>query len=150
VRTQVLKSERDTERFAEKLAKAFAGGYSVGLRGDLGAGKTTLVRYLVEALGGLSTQVASPSFALQYEYTVREDLRVEHWDIYRLKELPDELIEPVDSRTLRLIEWPDRAPGLIDELDLLIEIVLLEDGTREVRLFGGLSEEIGRSLGERF
>jgi tRNA threonylcarbamoyl adenosine modification protein YjeE len=144
-----LKSELDTQRFAKALAKVLSGGISVGLRGDLGAGKTTLVRHLVEALGGASSQVASPSFALQYDYSVRGDSIVEHWDIYRLNVLPEELLEPPDSSTLRLIEWPDKAPGLVDDLDLLIEILVQDDGTREVRFSGRLRDKIERDVSER-
>lgn len=144
-----LKSEIDTEGFAAVLAPVLCGGISVGLRGDLGAGKTTLVRYLVEALGGSSSHVASPSFALQYEYITSDDLRVEHWDIYRLRDAPEDLREPPDLRTLRLIEWPDKAPGLVEDLDLLIEITLLDDGSREVRLSGRLSDRIKGSFSER-
>jgi tRNA threonylcarbamoyladenosine biosynthesis protein TsaE len=104
----------------------------------------------VEALGGASSQVASPSFALQYEYSVRDDSRVEHWDIYRLNVLPEELLEPPDSSTLRLIEWPDKAPGLVDDLDLLIEILVQDDGTREVRFSGRLRDKIEKDVSERF
>ncbi len=138
----IAKTESDTEVFAKELAKALSYGVSVGLRGDLGAGKTTLVRYVVEALNGPSAQVASPSFALQYEYVVSKDRKIEHWDLYRLRETPDDLQEPPESDTVRLIEWPDKASGLIDGLDLLIEISSEEGGTRKISYTGPISGKL--------
>lgn len=134
--TIFLKSESDTAKLAQVLAERLRFGDVVGLKGDLGAGKTTLVRHLVAALGGAVNQVASPSFTLQNEYIIPGGRRIEHWDLYRLKGALEELSEPCDSATLRVIEWPERAPELIKDLNLLIEITIDEQNTRLVGFYG--------------
>ncbi len=137
-----LKSESDTAKLAQVLAETVHFGDLVGLKGDLGAGKTTLVRSLVAALGGAVNQVASPSFTLQNEYVIPGGRRIEHWDLYRLSWAPEELSEPCDTATLRLVEWPERAPDLARDLNLLIEITIDEQNTRSVSFFGERVDEL--------
>ena len=134
--------ERDTERFARELGARLSGGESVGLVGQLGAGKTTLVRYLVPALG-LAAAVSSPSYVLCHEYSgPGSQLRVEHWDLYRLAHLPEELHEPPDAKTVRCIEWADKFPELDAQLQVKIEIVVTRSGgelERELREYRNLT-----------
>lgn len=132
----VLQSESDTEHLAKVLQMTLQFGCSIGLRGELGAGKTTLVRCLVGALGGNPAQVSSPSFTLQNEYLVPAGRKIEHWDLYRLSAAPDELYEPPEATTLRIVEWPDRAPTVLDDLCLIAEISVGEDGGRYVHFQG--------------
>ncbi len=102
--------------FVCKLLQELRGGDEWGLSGQLGAGKTTLVREIVKALGG-GDVVSSPTFVLSHEYAVKEPaLTVEHWDLYRLKSLPEELYYPPDASVLRLIEWPERSDALLARL----------------------------------
>ncbi|MFN4895803.1 MAG: tRNA (adenosine(37)-N6)-threonylcarbamoyltransferase complex ATPase subunit type 1 TsaE [Pseudomonadota bacterium] len=140
-----LNSEIDTARLARVLVRVLATGQSLGLKGDLGAGKTTLVRYLVAALGGDIEQVASPSFTLQNDYSIGSGRRVEHWDLYRLREAPEDISEPPGADTIRIVEWPERSPQLLQELDLLLEITVSEAGERYVCCFGPKSEEFQRA-----
>jgi tRNA threonylcarbamoyladenosine biosynthesis protein TsaE len=116
------------------------GGLSIGLCGDLGAGKTTLVRFLVCALGGSEGQVSSPSFALQNEYRIAEGLSVEHWDLYRLRDLPTELLEPPGRDMIRIVEWPDKIPGCTQMLDLVLLLCVQEAGERVVKFSGQEAE----------
>ena len=136
----VVTDERCTCELARRLAAALHGGVTIGLRGGLGAGKTTLVRYLVEALGGNSVEVASPSYTLQHEYRLpRGEGKphvIEHWDLYRLSTMPEELYEPPEGGVVRLIEWPERCPELADSLDGSVDISLDANGTRHVTLGG--------------
>lgn len=111
-----IENEQDTARIAEALAPAFRGGLVVGLSGDLGAGKTTFVRYLISAAGGDLRAVSSPTYTLQHEYPLPNGLTVEHWDLYRLTVLPMELEESPSSTTVRLIEWPERCPDILPHL----------------------------------
>ena len=129
-----LLSESDTKAFARRLAGSLYGQQAIGLCGDLGAGKTTLVRYLVDALGGSSAEVCSPTFTLQQEYRLPSGMIVEHWDLYRLSTTPPELLEPPTVNVLRIVEWPDRVPGFDQSLTLLISISVRVDGAREVAL----------------
>ncbi len=160
----ILYSEADTARLARILVGALRFGDMVGLQGDLGAGKTTLVRRIVAELNGLESLVASPSFALQHEYPVFLDpghleyghidsgsdtKKVEHWDLYRLREAPEDLYEPPDADTLRLIEWPERSPALIGQLHLLVNITVGEAGKRIVEFSGRRGKEISDLVSSR-
>jgi tRNA threonylcarbamoyladenosine biosynthesis protein TsaE len=139
-RTLILNSESDTKELAGRLATACRGGLSIGLCGDLGAGKTTLVRFLVHALGGSDAQVSSPSFALENEYRLSADQLVEHWDLYRLRDLPPELLEPPGRAVVRIVEWPDKIPGYAQSLDVVLSISVQDTGTRMVKFSGSESE----------
>ncbi len=141
-----ITSERDTEAFAQHLARVLRGGHVVGLSGGLGAGKTTLVRYLVQSLGGDSNHVASPTYTLEHEYRVSPDLQVDHWDLYRVATLPDELYEPAGPRTIRLVEWPERCPELQEDLDLHLRFEVIDETGRRVFLEGALADELNAHL----
>jgi tRNA threonylcarbamoyladenosine biosynthesis protein TsaE len=146
----ILRSELDTHKFAELVGLHLGGRASLGLVGDLGAGKTTFVRYLLEALGSPSQQVSSPSFSLENEYLLPSGLRVEHWDLYRLNELPIELYESPPDNTLRVIEWPDRIEGYVQSLDLVLCIEIQEEALREVRISGPEALAIEKSVRGNF
>lgn len=116
--------EAETLALGPELAKLFAGGGIVYLSGDLGAGKTTLARGILRALG-FSGRVKSPSYGLIESYTVG-DQEIHHLDLYRLGHgeeidylgLEDLLTE--DS--LLLIEWPERGRGWLPAADWLVRI----------------------------
>lgn len=108
--------EQETSLIAAALAPILRGGFSIGLSGDLGAGKTTFVRYLITAAGGDSRAVASPTYTLQHEYPLPNGLTVEHWDLYRLTSLPLELEEAPGAKVIRLIEWPEKCPEVLASL----------------------------------
>ncbi len=150
----ILHSEADTARLARVLATTLRFGEAVGLQGDLGAGKTTLVRRLVVELNGSETHVASPSFALQHEYQVAPDKqfgqKVEHWDLYRLRETPEDLCEPPGGDTLRLIEWPERSPFVMQQLQLLVHMTVGESGQRLVKFSGVRGEEVAKAAQAAF
>lgn len=145
-----VRSEGDTERLASVFASAVRRGDSVGLCGDLGAGKTTFVRYLVVALGGCSRDVSSPSYTLQHEYETPDGGVVDHWDLYRISELPDELAEPPGRSVVRLIEWPDRCAELPRSLDLLIHFEVSESGERLVTIQGPRASAVNAVLQNRY
>lgn len=142
MKDETLRSERDTESFAARVAKAISGGITIGLEGDLGAGKTTFVRHLVGALGGKKDEVASPTFALQYDYGVGDGLTLEHWDLYRLQAAPGELLEAPGPNTVRVIEWPDRCPEILRDIDLMLKIVLPGGNVRSVTASGPLAARL--------
>lgn len=128
-----ISSEDDTKWAARWLADTVDGGCVIGLSGVLGAGKTTFVRYFVAALGGQSDQVASPSYTLEYQYAIGTRFIVEHWDLYRITELPDELYEQPNESTIRLIEWPERVRWPQGAIDLFVKLELDEVGALENR-----------------
>lgn len=94
----------------------------IGLVGDLGAGKTTFVKSLAKVLG-VNDEVSSPTFALEHQYH-GVNIMISHWDLYRIKSVPLELFEPPTNNELRIIEWLDRSPELLDRCALVIEFSL--------------------------
>ncbi|MEK9895168.1 MAG: tRNA (adenosine(37)-N6)-threonylcarbamoyltransferase complex ATPase subunit type 1 TsaE [Burkholderiaceae bacterium] len=132
-------SEQDTEACAQQLAACTALERAlVSLRGDLGAGKTTWVRYLLRALG-VSGVIKSPTYGLLEPYeatTAHGTFPVAHLDLYRLhtpQDLTDAgLDEVLAGPGLRLVEWLQQAGALAPTPDLELAISLTEEGTREV------------------
>lgn len=136
-----LESMADTAAFAHRLAVVIPPGAAVGLCGPLGAGKTTLTRSLVAALGGLD-EVSSPTFVLEHEYRTTRALVIRHWDVYRLGEVPAELAEPPATSEIRLIEWADKFPEIVATCDLVIQLkldVAHEPPRRSVEISGRLA-----------
>jgi tRNA threonylcarbamoyladenosine biosynthesis protein TsaE len=108
----------------------------VELCGPLGAGKTTFVRHLLHALG-VPGRVKSPTYALMESYELERDGRrwpIHHFDFYRFddpQEWEDAGFRDVfASNGLKLVEWPDRAAGLLPQADLRI---FIEPGENERR-----------------
>src|SRR5258708_3214765 len=97
-------SEEETAKIATKICQYLKAGMSVGIVGELGAGKTTLTRSLVKLLRS-NDQVSSPTFVLQHNYQSENGLLIEHWDLYRLTTHPLELEEAAAENVLRIIEW---------------------------------------------
>lgn len=114
-----LRCEEDTVALATEIAKNVCGGMVIGLCGELGAGKTTFTRALVSALGS-ADQVSSPTYVLEHQYRVDKGIQIEHWDLYRVGQLPDELLEPPKETSVRVIEWADRFLGELGPMDLSI------------------------------
>ena len=103
----LIENLQDLKQAAFKFAPQLRGGDTVGLSGELGAGKTTFMRFLAEALGA-PEPVSSPSYVLCHEYSGARGIRIEHWDLYRVKSVPEELLEPATPQVIRCIEWFER------------------------------------------
>lgn len=133
----LLPNEAATARFAKALALQPLRG-SIWLAGDLGAGKTTFVRYLLQNMGHTGA-VKSPTYTLVEPYTLSDrGLTVYHADLYRLDD-PEELdyigfYEYFASDTLVIIEWASRASALLPPPDMCINFDRLADDTRQVVL----------------
>lgn len=120
-----MPDEAATLRLGEACAAGAANGLVLHLRGELGAGKTTVVRGLLRALGHPG-RVKSPTYTLVEPYI---DLRLNlyHFDFYRLKDpyewLSSGFREHFNAKSLCVIEWPERAGDLLarPDLDILIE-----------------------------
>ena len=139
--TIILKTESDTQALAQQLAEMNLSG-SVWLSGDLGAGKTTLTRYWLQAMGHNGV-VKSPTFTLVEPYQIAQSVGnvkpVYHADLYRLQD-PEELelmgfYEYFDEpNVLVIIEWASRAESYLPKPNVLIEIKHLENDDRQVCL----------------
>ncbi|MGD2111783.1 MAG: tRNA (adenosine(37)-N6)-threonylcarbamoyltransferase complex ATPase subunit type 1 TsaE [Gammaproteobacteria bacterium] len=108
----------------------------VYLQGELGTGKTTLVRCLLHGLGYRDT-VRSPTYTLVERYPL-DGLSIYHLDLYRLGD-PGEvewlgIRDLLDEDVLLLVEWPERGAGVLPPADLVIELAYREGGGRVVTL----------------
>jgi tRNA threonylcarbamoyl adenosine modification protein YjeE len=115
-----------------RLGKAIAGGLCVGdavaLWGDLGAGKTTLARAILRALG-VTEEVPSPTFTIVQNYDTAP--RIAHYDLYRLKsarEMQELGFEDALDQGAVLVEWPERAPEALPAEALHVRLSLSGDG----------------------
>jgi tRNA threonylcarbamoyladenosine biosynthesis protein TsaE len=137
-----------TQSLGASLAAALRPGMSVWLSGDLGAGKTTLVRGLLRALH-FEGRVKSPTYTLVELYSF-SSFNLYHFDLYRFAD-PMEweeagFREHFNAHSICLVEWPEKAVGCLPEPDLLIRLEFAGDG-RMAELTG--RTEAGRRCLER-
>ena len=130
-------SEDDTAAFAGQLAaQPLLANAFVTLHGDLGAGKTTLVRHLLRALG-VQGRIKSPTYAVVEPHEA-PGLNIWHFDFYRFndpREWEDAGFRDVfASPGLKLAEWPEKAAALIPAADVAIFIEALDEEARRVTL----------------
>lgn len=131
------RDEADTQAFAQALAAQPALQHAyVDLRGELGAGKTTLVRHLLRALG-VSGPIKSPTYAVVEPYEL-SDLAIWHFDFYRFqdpREADEAGLRDIFARPgLKLSEWSQNAAGYLPRADLVVELEVLADESRQVTL----------------
>jgi tRNA threonylcarbamoyladenosine biosynthesis protein TsaE len=107
--------------------------------GDLGAGKTTLIKAICEACG-VTTEVSSPTFSLVNQYQTKLENPVFHFDFYRIKNLEEAYDigyeEYFDSGNLCLIEWPEKIEPLLAKEDVLyISLTKTNESTRDIEVW---------------
>ena len=110
------RSVRETESVAADLARTLAGGETIALYGDLGAGKTQFTRGIVIGLGGDGHEVSSPTFVLLNVYETPR-MKVFHLDAYRVSG-PDDFeaigfSELLEQNGVVIVEWPTRVEDLL-------------------------------------
>lgn len=123
IESREITGETEMIEFGRELAQRLVGAELVFVRGDLGAGKTTLVRGILAGLGH-SSCVPSPTYTLLEPYSI-DGREVVHLDLYRLND-PAEL-EMLGARDflgecLCLVEWPERAAGYLPAADVDVRI----------------------------
>lgn len=107
-----LSSEKETEELASTFLKKIKPGCFIFLYGEIGVGKTTFIRYLINQFQKLNkleiTEVTSPTFNLLNEYQIN-DFKINHYDLFRLKSTEEiknlDLFED-NKNTITLVEWP--------------------------------------------
>ncbi len=128
--TRPLATEADTLALGTSLAAGFRPGMVIYLIGDLGAGKTTLARGILSALG-VTERIKSPTYTLVEPYTI-SSLYLYHFDFYRLIN-PDEWVdagfrEYFNPEAICLVEWPDKAGTQLPAPDVTIELAVAGNG----------------------
>lgn len=131
-----IKGESEMMRFGSALSEICDGGEIIFLHGDLGVGKTTLVRGFIRQLGHEGA-VKSPTYTLVEHYSY-EGKTVYHFDLYRLGD--GEELEYMGIRdyfhrnAICLIEWPERGRGYLPKADIDIKISYEHEGRRRIHL----------------
>jgi tRNA threonylcarbamoyladenosine biosynthesis protein TsaE len=139
--------EADCQAFAARLAQAEAlRNAFITLQGPLGAGKTTLVRHLLRALG-VQGRIKSPTYAVVEPHQAGS-LAISHFDFYRFDD-PREWVDAglrdlFAAPGLKLAEWPEKAQGQLPVADLAITLLPLADDSRRATLQAGTAT--GRAL----
>ncbi len=130
-------------KIAEQLAAHVRLYEVVTFEGDLGAGKTTLIKALCKALG-VDEMVSSPTFALVNEYeakTLGPRTKVHHIDLYRLEDEEEAIRAGIEdhlySGDLCLVEWPQKAMGIIPENSLHVILASPDIDHRHIRVLSG-------------
>ena len=145
-----LADEAATRQLGARLWSVLAAGDVVALEGDLGAGKSTLARGLIQAAMGNEIAVPSPTFTLVQTYEPPAGPRIWHFDLYRLTD-PEELIElgwdEALSDGIALIEWPERAGDTLPAATLWLGLEELGNGRQA--LFEGEASHWRQRLSER-
>ncbi|WP_142416166.1 tRNA (adenosine(37)-N6)-threonylcarbamoyltransferase complex ATPase subunit type 1 TsaE [Bartonella massiliensis] len=112
-----LENEEATRLFAQNLAFSLKGGDLVTLQGDLGTGKSTIARTIIQTLANDNTMdVPSPTFTLVQSYQLQQ-FEIIHADLYRLSmaEEIDELgLHEAREESILLVEWPERSSDLLE------------------------------------
>jgi len=138
----IVKSLEHLNSLSRKIADKLAKNDCIFLIGEIGVGKTTFTRYLINYLqekrGEKITEVLSPTFNLLYEYDLK-DIKIMHYDLYRIKEEKElkHLGIFLDKQdTIKIIEWPQLINiPLSDKLEIYIDYAKNEE-EREVKLVG--------------
>ncbi len=137
-----LKSLEDIQNFSNKISKIVGGSDVIFLYGEIGVGKTTFVRFLInnlEAENGIKkSDILSPTFNIVYEYDIG-DTKILHYDLYRLKNYKDILqlgMFEISNNRIKIVEWPeliDSKPK--DRIDIQFQYSKLMD-SRTVKING--------------
>jgi len=153
--TQHCRQEADTTALAQKLAHSLSHFFQVdssahlniSLEGDLGAGKTTFARHLIQGLG-YESRVKSPTYTLCEPYPLiihGKTLAMNHFDLYRMRD-PLEwqeagFVEHFDEHGFCLVEWPEKAGGTLPAFDIEIHLIAGTDENERNIIFQANSSQ---------
>ncbi|MBC6607927.1 tRNA (adenosine(37)-N6)-threonylcarbamoyltransferase complex ATPase subunit type 1 TsaE [Hymenobacter sp. BT188] len=128
----------DLPAAAAQLRASLSDHNIILFEGEMGAGKTTLIKALCENLGVPASEVSSPTFSLVNEYRDARNQPIYHFDFYRLDNSAEALamgaLEYFDSGYLCLIEWPSRVSDLLPPRHLLVTLTVTGEEARVLQL----------------
>lgn len=134
-----VNSETAMREFGQKLGALFAGGEVIELIGDVGAGKTTLTKGIAVGMG-IDETVQSPTFTISRVYDAPNNLRLAHYDFYRLGDagiMANELDEAAhDIATVTIVEWAGVVDGVLPTDRLRLNITSPTEMTRHITADG--------------
>ncbi len=130
----LIHSETEMLEYGKKLGASLKAPSVLELLGDVGAGKTTLVRGIAKGLG-VKEDVTSPSFTISKEYQGKK-YRLVHYDFYRLGDpgiMSEDLAEAIaDQNTITIIEWGNTVQNILPNERKIIDIKYIDENTREL------------------
>ena len=137
-----LSSLKDTENLSKKFTKIIKSGDVIFLYGEIGTGKTTFVRFLINHLEVENqikkSDILSPTFNIVYDYEIGQ-IKIHHYDLYRLKNYKDILelgMFDNSEKHIKIVEWPELIETKPkDRIELFFEYTELEDA-RKVKIMG--------------
>ena len=137
-----LRSLKDTKNLSKKISKIIMNGDVIFLYGEIGVGKTTFVRFIINHLEVESeikkSDILSPTFNIVYEYEIGKT-KIYHYDLYRLKNYKDILelgMFDISKDHIKIIEWPELIESKPkDRIDILFQYSKLKD-SRKVKVIG--------------
>jgi tRNA threonylcarbamoyladenosine biosynthesis protein TsaE len=136
----ISRSPQETIEFGERLSRGLHPGDCLALIGELGAGKTTLIKGLARGLGITEDEVRSPTFILIREYRAGR-LPLFHVDAYRIARA-EELVEIgleeylLSDEGVTVIEWADRVSSIIPASCIRIDLKIISEGERRIAICG--------------
>lgn len=141
-----VKSEEEMILLGRQIGLLLKGGEVIELTGDVGSGKTTIVKGFALGLV-IKDQIQSPSFTINRVYDGRDNLRLSHYDFYRLESagiMSNELLETVDDKkVITVVEWAGIVSGILPTDRLTFKITSPTENSRVILVTSNGSKGLG-------
>jgi tRNA threonylcarbamoyladenosine biosynthesis protein TsaE len=135
---EVIFKLKDIQQAALQFLAAAGDAKVFAFHGEMGAGKTTFIHALCEAMG-VTGNISSPTFSIINQYATGIGKTIYHMDLYRLKDENEAINAGVEdalySGNICLVEWPEKAPGIFPGNSLQLSITLIDAETRKLSAF---------------
>ncbi len=133
----VCRGLEETQKFAYQVASLLRPGSVLALSGEMGSGKTTFVKFLVEAMGGSIDEVTSPTFVFEQIYQAQypQPMPIYHFDFYRLHDIAEAYALGIEEKipafdAITIVEWADLFPEVFKEFYLSLECRYVDEHSR--------------------